>query len=327
MTQVHEAEKDQVRKRMEYRVLGRTDLEVSVLGFGASPLGDVFRKTDPLEGCLAVHRAIDDGINFFDVSPYYGLTLAEERLGAALDGRRKEVILATKCGRYGLDDFDFSARRVTQSLDESLSRLRTDYVDLFQAHDVEFGDVLQVVEETIPAMRRLQEQGKARFIGITGYSLKTLVRIAESIPVDSILTYCRYNLMINDMDRTLMPVAKKHRIGVINASGLHMGILTAQGAPNWHPAPQVVHDAGRQAAAFCQQQGVDLSQVALRYCFDHPDVASTLVGMSTPGHVSENLEAFRSRVSPELVKQVRAILAPVFNYVWASGRPDNQDSS
>ena len=316
-----------VRNGMEYRKLGRTDLEVSVVGFGASPLGDVFRRTDPLEGQLAVHRAIDEGINFFDVSPYYGLTLAEERLGAALDGRRKEVILATKCGRYGLDDFDFSAGRVTQSLDESLNRLRTDYIDLFQAHDVEFGDVQQVIDETIPEMRRLQEQGKARFIGITGYPLKTLIRIAEAVPVDSILTYCRYNLMINDMDTVLMPVAHKHGIGVINASGLHMGILTDQGSPDWHPAPQKVRDAGKQAAAFCRQQGVDLSRIALRYCFDHPGVASTLVGMSNRSHVTENLDAFRSQVSLELVKQVSAILAPVFNYVWPSGRQENQDSS
>jgi len=327
MNQSHEEENGQLGNQMEYRRLGQTDLEVSVVGFGASPLGDVFRRTDPLESHIAVHRAIDSGINFFDVSPYYGLTLAEERLGEALDGRRTEVVLATKCGRYGLDEFDFSARRVTESLDESLTRLRTDYVDLFQAHDVEFGNVQQVIEETIPAMRRLQEQGKARFIGITGYPLKTLVQIAEAIPVDTILTYCRYNLMINDMDTILMPVAHKHGIGVINASGLHMGILTDRGAPDWHPAPREVHDAGKRAAVFCRQQGVDLPQVALRYCFDHTGVASTLVGMSTRNHVSKNLEAFRSRVSPELVSQVRTILAPVSNYVWASGRPENRDST
>ena len=317
----------QVRHGMEYRRLGRTDLDVSIIGFGASPLGDVFRRTDPLEGRLAVHRAIDEGINFFDVSPYYGLTLAEERLGAALDGRRNEVVLATKCGRYGLDYFDFSAERVVRSLEESLKRLRTDYIDLFHAHDVEFGDMQQVIEETIPAMRRLQEQGKARFIGITGYPLKTLVKIANAVPVDSILTYCRYNLMINDMDTVLMPVAKKHGVGVINASGLHMGILTEQGAPDWHPAPQAVRDAGREAAEFCRQQGVDVSHVALRHCFDHSGVASTLVGMSTRRHVEENLEALRNQVSPELLKQMSVIVAPVFNYVWPSGRPENRDSS
>jgi len=319
----NQTEDSQVRSGMKYRLLGRTPLEISIVGFGASPLGDVFRTTDPSEGRLAVHRAIDEGINFFDVSPYYGVTLAEERLGQALDGRRKEIILATKCGRYGSDEFDFSAKRVVQSIDESLKRLRTDYVDLFQAHDVEFGDVQQVIDETIPAMCRLQEQGKVRFIGITGYPLKTLIKIAEAVPVDSILTYCRYNLLMNDMDTILMPVAQKHGIGVINASGLHMGILTERGAPDWHPAPPAVRNAGRHAAAFCRKEGVDLSQVALRYCFDHPLVASTLVGMSTRTHVMKNIQALDHQVNPEFLIELHSILAPVYNYVWPSGRPEN----
>lgn len=150
---------------MQYRVLGKTDLEVSVVGFGASPLGDAFGITDPEEGERAVHLAIDEGINFFDVSPYYGLSLAEFRLGAALRGRRSKVVLSTKCGRYGTNEFDFSARRVCSSIDDSLRRLNTDYVDLLCAHDIEFSDLRQIVEETVPAMRRLQEQGKARYIG------------------------------------------------------------------------------------------------------------------------------------------------------------------
>jgi len=146
---------------MEYRKLGGTDLQVSLLGFGTAPLGDVYGTTDPLEGTRAVHLAIENGINFFDSSPYYGLTLAEERLGQALVGKRHKVVLGTKCGRYGLKKFDFSAQRITRSIDESLRRLQTDYVDLLQAHDVEFGDVEQVINEAVPAMRRIQEQGES----------------------------------------------------------------------------------------------------------------------------------------------------------------------
>ncbi len=312
--------------RMEYRNLGKTSLRVSVVGFGASPLGDVFGTTDPSEGLRAVQLAIDEGINFFDVSPYYGLTLAEERLGTALAGRRTEVLLATKCGRYGESEFDFSAERITRSLDESLRRLRTDYVDLFQAHDVEFGDSRQIVEETIPAMRRLQEQGKARYIGITGYPLKVLIRIASAVPVDTILSYCRYNLLIDDMDTVLVPFAEKHRIGVINASGMHMGVLTERGAPAWHPAPEKVREAARQAAAFCRSQGIDISELALRYCFDYPHVASTLVGMSSTNHVRRNLSAFREHADSKMVTEVRAILDSAMNYVWPSGRPENHDA-
>ena len=139
---------------MDYRRLGRTDLSLSAIGFGASTLGDVFGNIDPAEGIRAVHLAVDSGINFFDSSPYYGITLAETRLGEALAGRRDRVIVATKCGRYGVDEFDFSAKRVTASIDESLRRLQTDYIDLFQAHDVEFGDVQQIIHETVPALRQ-----------------------------------------------------------------------------------------------------------------------------------------------------------------------------
>ena len=214
---------------MDYRKLGKTDLNLSLIGFGGAALGGVFGNFDPGEGMRAVHLAVDSGINFFDTSPYYGITLAETRLGAALVGRRERVILATKCGRYGMDEFDFSAKRVTASMDESLRRLHTDYVDLLQVHDLEFGDARQVIDETLPALRRLQQQGKARYIGITGYPPKLLRRIAEGAPVDSILTYCHYNLMNTDMDEVLTAFARERGIGLINAAALHMGILTENG--------------------------------------------------------------------------------------------------
>lgn len=308
---------------MEYRKLGRTDLHVSVLGFGASPLGDVYGAVDEGEARRAVHLAIDQGINFFDVSPYYGSTLAETRLGQFLRGKRGQVVLATKCGRYGTGLFDFSAQRITASVEESLRRLQTDYVDLLQAHDVEFGDVQQIIGETIPAMRQLQERGKARFIGITGYPLATLVRIAEAVSVDTILSYCRYNLMTTDMDNILTPIAREKEIGLINASPLNMGILTECGPPAWHPAPLEVRHAGARAAEFCRLRGKNISDLALRFALDHPFVSSTLVGMSTPTQVEKNLQLLQRVSDQALVHDVQALLAPVFNFVWQSGRPEN----
>jgi L-galactose dehydrogenase len=311
----------------EYRRLGHTDLEVSVLGFGTSPLGNVFGTIDPVEGRRAVHFAIERGINFFDVSPYYGLTLAESRLGDAIAGYRDKILLATKCGRYGPDRFDFSEKRVAASIDESLERLGTDYVDLLQAHDVEFGDVQQIIDETIPAMRRVQEQGKARYIGITGYSLRTLVRIAEAVPVDTILSYCRYNLMVTDMDEILVPVVEKHRIGLINASPLHMGVLTEQGAPEWHPAPAEIREAGKKVAKLCRDHGTSVSELALRFCLDHAQVSATLVGMATRHQVEANLRLLQAITDPELLSEVRLLLSPVINRTWPSGRPENQDGT
>jgi L-galactose dehydrogenase len=310
---------------MEYRKLGNTGLEISIIGFGASPLGNVFRTASPEEGINAVHLAIDRGINFFDVSPYYGLTLAEERLGIALEGKRDKIILATKCGRYGGDTFDFSAKRIFASIDESLTRLRTDHVDLFQAHDIEFVNLQQIIDEAVPAMRKVVEQGKARFVGITGYPLKALRHVAEAVPVDSILSYCRYNLMITDMDTVLTPFCKAHGIGLINASGLHMGIITERGAPDWHPAPAAVKEAGKRIIEICKAHGADASEVALRYCFDHPGVASTLVGMSSPEHVERNLKVLNTVNDPALIAEIEAAVAPVKDAIWPSGLPENND--
>jgi L-galactose dehydrogenase len=309
---------------LEYRELGKTGLRVSVVGFGASPLGDVFGRTDPAQTVAAVHHAVECGINLFDVSPYYGLTLAEARLGEALEGRREKVVLATKCGRYGADEFDFSAQRITAGLEDSLRRLRTDHVDLLQAHDVEFAHIDQIVEETVPALRKLQQQGKARHIGITGLSLKNLTAVAERVDVDCMISYCRYNLMVSDLDEELMPFAFEHGIGIINASPLHMGILTAHGPAAWHPASAEVIQAGRRVVELCEAHGVDAPQLALHYCLQHPHVASTLVGMATRAQVDANLSAARLTPDPELMAKIEAIIAPVHNRIWPSGLPENR---
>jgi L-galactose dehydrogenase len=310
---------------MNYRTLGNTGMQVSELGFGASPLGNEFHPVEADDCARAVHCAIDSGINFFDVSPYYGRTLAEERLGSALRGRRHQVILATKCGRYGKDEFDFSAARVYRSIDESLTRLQTDYVDLWQAHDVEFGDLTQVIEETLPAMRAVQQQGKARFIGITGYQLRALRRVATEAGVDTVLSYCRYNLLIGDMERLLTPVVKETGTGLINASPLHMGVLTAEGPPSWHPAPSRVQTAGREAADLCRERGADLAAVALQYCLAHPYVAVILVGMASEEYVRRNVRAAEEKPDWDLISEIQLRVAHASDVTWPAGRPENED--
>ena len=178
---------------------------VSTIGFGASPFGDVFRPVSDGDCQAAVDAAIEGGINLFDVSPYYGQTLAEERLGKALRGHRQAVYLATKCGRYGTDQFDFSRPRLLQSIDESLNRLQTDHVDLLQAHDIEFVDQQQIVEETIPALLEIKAAGKTRFIGVSSYQLRIMASLAETQPIDTVLSYCRCNLLADDLNRVLLP--------------------------------------------------------------------------------------------------------------------------
>jgi L-galactose dehydrogenase len=308
---------------MEYRKLGRTQLKVSWIGFGTATLGDLYGAADPAEATRAVHLAIDHGINFFDSSPYYGKTLSENRLGEALAGKRDKVILATKTGRYGLDEFDFSAKRTLASIDESLRRLKTDHLNLFQAHDVEFGDFSQIVNETLPALRQVQQSGKACYIGITGYPPGFLRKIAEQVPVDTILSYCHYNLLNTRMDDVLTPFAKANSIGLINASALHMGVITEHGGPSWHPAPKEVHAAAKRVLEICKRRSLPMSLTALRFALDHSSVSSTLIGMATRAEVIENLRLLQMHSDPETLAELRAAVGPAFNIDWPSGKPEN----
>jgi len=308
---------------VRYRPLGKTGLNVSVLAYGVSPIGGVFGEVAESEGIRALHRAIDLGINYFDVAPMYGETLAETRLGRAMQGRRDKVFLATKCCRHSETAFDFSARRVRASIDESLARLRTDYVDVFQVHDIEFGDTTQVLEEAIPAALEVKRSGKARFVGITGLPVRYLRRIAEQVPVDTILSWAHYDLLDDEMDVYLTPFCRERGIGLINASPLHQRLLTEQGPPPWHRSPKEVLELVPKVAAHCRARGVDIADVAMRFALDHPTVATTIVGMSKVSHVEANVRMLDRAIDPDLMREVLALLAPVKNRMWFEGRPEN----
>lgn len=309
---------------MEYRVLGKTGLQVSKLGFGASPFGNVLNGHEE-EAAHAVRAAIDLGVNFIDVSPYYGLTRAETVLGKALEGiPRDAYYLSTKVGRYGVADFDFSADRVVASVDESLERLHLDYVDIILCHDIEFGSLDQVIHETIPALRRVQEAGKARFIGVSGLPLKIFQVVTEQAELDLILSYCHYCL--NDTTLAgLTPYLKQKHLGIISASPLSMGLLTEAGPPDWHPAPENLKDRCAAAGRYCRSQGVDIAKLALQFSLAQTDFATTLVGIANPEQIQTNVQWMHEPIDQELLSAVQAILAPVHNQTWPSGRPENND--
>jgi L-galactose dehydrogenase len=308
---------------VEYRTLGKTGLKVSMLSYGASSLGSVFRSVNEAEGIRAVHSAIDLGINFIDVSPYYGLTKAETALGKALKGiPRDKYYLATKLGRYGEDRFDFSPRRITSSVDESLVRLGVDYVDLIQCHDIEFVSLDQIVHEAIPALRKLKEGEKVRFVGITGLPLKIFRYVLDRTEVDTILSYCHYSL--NDTALLdLVPYLKERGVGIINASPLSMGLLSNRGAPDWHPASGVVKETCAKAAAFCREQGVDIAQLAIQFSVSNPDLPTTLVGTANPNNVEKNVRWIEMPLDQALLGEVLKILEPIHNETWPQGRPEN----
>jgi L-galactose dehydrogenase len=308
---------------MQFRTLGKTGLKVSVLGFGASPMGNVFDPVDENEAVSSVHKAIDRGINFFDVSPFYGLTLAESRLGKALGGKRQGIILASKCGRYGLQDFDFSRKKILASIDESLMRLKTDYLDLFQLHDIEFVDKQIIIEEAVPAIKEVVQCGKARFWGITGLPVRYLAQIARETQPDTVLSWAHYNLLEDQINDELVPLSKEQGFGLMNAAPLLQRILSEEKLPPWHRSPEAVKATQPKLSALCKRYGLRLSDVAIRYAVDHKAIATTIVGMCETHIVDKNIDALEVKIPSELMQEIQQLVAPVKNQMWYEGRPEN----
>ena len=313
---------------MHYRTLGRTGLEVSALAYGGSSLGSAFRSVNEADGIRSVHVAIDRGINLIDTAPYYGKTTAETVLGKALRTvARDRYYLATKVARYGPTQelFDFSAARVTRSVDESLARLGVDYVDFIQVHDMEFGDVDQIVHETIPALQKVKAAGKARFVGITCLPLPLFRRVLDRVSndqVDQIQSYCHFCL--NDTALAdLLPYLAARQLAVFNSAPLAMRLLSTEGPPAWHPAPAALRAKCAEAAAHCRSRGADLSKLALQFSVSDPRIPTTILGTANPANVEQNIRTIEEPIDLTLLAEVRAILAPVHNLTWPSGRPEN----
>lgn len=313
---------------MQYRDLGKTGMKVSALSFGASSLGGVFRQIDETESIRAVRVALDMGVNFIDVSPYYGATRAETVLGKALQGiRRDRYFLATKVGQYGEGEFDFSASRVARSLDESCARLGVDYIDLLQCHDIEYVSLDQIVEETIPALLRLKQAGRIGHVGITGLPLKIFRSVLERVPagqVETILSFCHYELNDSSLE-TLLPYLKEKGVGTINAAPTGMGLLTPRGVPSWHPASPEIVACAKRAVDYCASVGEDIVKLAIQFAVSNPDIATTVVGSANPENMRRNIAYAESPADPALLAKVLEILKPVHNHNFTRGRPENRD--
>src|SRR5690625_245189 len=245
---------------MKYRRLGNTGLDVSVLSYGASSLGSVFRDINEKEGIKTVHEAVVQGINLIDVSPYYGLTKAETVLGKALtEIPRDKYLLSSKAGRYGENEFDFTKQSILMSVENSLKRLQTDYLDFLFLHDIEFGSFKEVIEEGIPALQLLKEQGKIRYFGVSGLPLSIFKRVLDQTDLDVILSYCHYSL--NDQSLLdIVPLLEKKEVDLINASPLSMGLLGTRGVPDWHPASEEIKQGFHQALVHCENKAENLSK-------------------------------------------------------------------
>ena len=299
-------------------------MKVSALSLGASSLGGVFHDINEKDGIQAVLTAVDGGINFIDVSPYYGHYKAETVLGKALkEIPRDRYYLSTKVGRYGKDGvntWDYSGKRAKESVYESMQRLHVDYVDLINVHDIEFADLRQVCEETLPALVELKKEKVVGHVGITDLQLENLKWVVDHSPegtVETVLNFCHYCLC-DDKLLDFMDYFSSRGIGVINASPLSMGLLSQRGIPSWHPAPKALVEACQRAAAYCQEKGYEIERLAMQYAVGNPGIAATLFSTANPGNVLKNLSYIKEPADPQMIESVRSIIGDQMRRSWAN---------
>jgi len=304
--------------------LGATGLELPVLSFGASSLGAEFRSVQIDEIFESVRVALELGLNFIDTSPFYGRGMSEVLLGIALrDVPRDQYTLCSKLGRYDVGHFDFSAKRVGESVDVSLHRLGTDHLDIMLCHDIEFVPLQQIVDETLPALRRIQQSGKVRFVGISGYPMKIFDVVSSQVDLDCILSYNQYTLQNTRLADDLIPKLKAKNIGVMNGGPFAARLLTNATLPVWFRDPKNVQAAAKEAALYCQKQGVDIAQLALQFSCANQDITTTIAGSANPNNIRKWVQWLESPVDAALMTEVISILQPVRNVGHLEGLPEN----
>ena len=258
------------------------------------------------------------------MSPYYGHYKAETVLGKALkELPRDAFVLSTKVGRYGengVNTWDYSAKRAQESVYESMERLHVDYIDLINVHDIEFADLQQVVDETLPALVELKEKGVVGHVGITDLQLENLKWVIEkSRPgvVESVLNFCHYSLN-DDKLADFLDFFEERGIGVINASPFSMGLLTQRGIPEWHPAPKPLVEACKKAVEYCAEQGYPIEKLAIQYSVSNPRIPTTLFSSANPDSVLKNIRYVEEPIDWELVGKVKEIIGDQQRVSWAN---------
>jgi aryl-alcohol dehydrogenase-like predicted oxidoreductase len=319
---------------MEYRRLGNTDLKLSVIGFGCWAMGGGWGQTDDRESIAAVRRALDLGINFFDTADIYGFGHSEKVLSKALGPRRKDVIIATKVGlawdEHGCMFRSSSRHHITNAVEASLKRLKTDYIDLYQIH---WPDSHTPFEITMKTMDDLVKSGKVRYVGVSNFTVKQIEECMKIRPIDSLQP--PYNMLMREAEGDLLPFCKKNGIGVVAYGPLAYGLLTGKFTKDtkfpktdwrsgelfpdpgdWQRHIDLFH--GRQfmrnlrivekIKKIANKHGKTVGQLAIAWVLSNPAVTSAIVGVKRPSQIEENIGGTGWQISKEELLRIDEIL-------------------
>src|SRR5215470_16118785 len=318
---------------MRYRPFGKTGLQVSAVGFGCWPMaGDRYGAIEDDEAVKAIHRALELGVNCVDTAPAYGAGHSEEVVARALDKRRGEVILVTKCGVKVAPPGqpspirDSSRANILSEVDASLKRLRTDWVDVLLIH---WPDAGTPFEETMRALEEVVASGRARFVGVSNFTEAMMAECMRTRRVD--VLQVGYHMLDRRQESETFPYCLTHGIGVMGYGSLGHGLLTgaftasttfepgrdwrgngvAFGQPifrgeNFRTNVAVVERLRREVA---EPRGVSMSQIALAWVLGHPALSTALVGARTPAEVDANDAGAEIDLSPGARKTIDAIIS------------------
>ncbi|MBA2896187.1 aldo/keto reductase [Nonomuraea soli] len=316
----------------EFRLLGRTGLEVSPICLGAMMFG-WWGEHDPKESARIIGRALDAGVNFVDTADIYSQGQSEEHVGQALaaSGRRDEIVLATKFfGRMGEgpNRGGGSRRWIVRAVDDSLRRLRTDWIDLYQIHRPDPGTD---IEETLGALTDLVRQGKIRYLGSSTFPAHRMVEAqwaaARRGGERFVCEQPPYSLLVRGIEADVLPVAQQYGMGVITWSPLAGGWLTGRYRRDAVPESrrsallperydlklagnQAKLDAVERLAALAQEAGLTLIELALAFTLRHPGVTSTIVGPRTMEHLESQLTCVDVRLGDDVMDRIDEIVPP-----------------
>lgn len=285
---------------MNYHELGRSLLKISEIGFGCMSLGN-----DHAENLRLLHKSMHAGINFFDTADLYQQGFNEETVGKALAGNREQVIIATKVGnRMRTDgkgwDWDASKEYILKSVEQSLRRLQTDYIDLYQLHG---GTIEDPIDDTIAAFEQLQQQGKIRYYGISSIRPNVIREYVKRSDIVSVMM--QYNLLDRRPEETCLPLLQQNNIGVLARGPVAKGLLVNKPATDFlNYTPQQVAAA---AAAIKNISGKERSeaQTAIRFVLNNPAVTCAVVGMRTEEQVEDAVQISHT---PALTQQEQNML-------------------
>jgi len=305
---------------------------VSRLGFGAAPIGNLYREISDEEAFGAVEAAWQTGVRYFDTAPHYGLGLSERRLGVALSGRpRDEYVISTKVGRLlepfdgeGLDDeggfavprhfrrvWDFSADGVRRSIESSLERLGTDRVEIVYLHDPD-DHWASAFGEAYPALEDLRSQGVVGAIGVGMNQWEMPERFVRETDIDVVMLAGRYTLLEQPSLPSFLPACVERGVSVVACGVFNSGLLSkpevaADARYNYAEAPVELIERARSIAQVCGRHGVTLPQAAIQFALGHPAVVSVVIGSRTAEQMSANAANFAAAIPEDLWNELKAL--------------------